>query len=210
MRFRFSKVFESLLKEVAVKNIGIFPGKFKPPHVGHFKTCEVASQENEVVLVLISNKEHEGFTPEQSFNIWNIYRKYLNNIIPFISTPTPVLATYDVASLLNSGETESIPVKSNVKELIQNSKVIESFLNVGNSINLNLYSSPEDQERYKRILKSPFMGRNVLKIDFRPVDRLTSATKFREAIRSKSNIEQFLPDTLSREDKINIINILNG
>lgn len=208
MRFSFSKLFESLLKEISVKNIGIFPGKFKPPHKGHFKTCEVASRENDVVLVLISNKEHEGLTPEQSFNIWNIYKNYLPNIIPFISTPTPVLATYDIASLLNAGELDSVPVKSNVKELIQNSRVIESFLNVGNSINLNLYSSPEDQERYSRILKAPFMGKNVLKIDFKPVDRLTSATKFREAIKTKKNIDSFLPPVLSKEEKINIIKML--
>ena len=208
MRFSFSRIFESLLKEVAVKNIGIFPGKFKPPHRGHFKTCEVASKENDVVLVLISNKEHEGYTPEHSFNIWNIYKKYLPNIVPFITTPTPVLGTYDVAALLNSGDVESFQVKTNVKELIQNSRVIESYLNVGNSIKLNLYSSPEDQDRYSRILKSPFMGKNVLDISFKPVDRLTSATQFRDAIKHKKDLTSFLPEVLSKDDKLNIIKLL--
>jgi cytidyltransferase-like protein len=210
MPFNFYNVYESLLKEIQLRKIGIFPGKFKPPHKGHYRTCEVASKENDIVLVLISSKEHESYTGEQSFNIWNIYKKYLPNIIPFIATPTPVLATYDLANIFNNGEfiPQSINPRSNILELINNSKEVSSYINVGNNIELNLYSSPEDQERYKRMKSEIYIGKTVLDINFKEVDRLTSATKFREAIRTNNNIESFLPSRLDQDDVVNILNIL--
>jgi cytidyltransferase-like protein len=207
MNLEFTNVYESLLKEISVKNIGIFPGKFKPPHKGHFKTCEVASKENDIVVLLISSKEHEGITAETSFNIWNIYKKYIPNIVPYVALPSPVLATYDLVNILNTGSLDQ-PFKSNAKEIIDNSKELESYLNVGNGINVNLYSSPEDQERYMRMKKQPFMGRSVLDIKIRPVARLASATDFRAAITGKGNISSFLPSTLSNEDKLNIVELL--
>jgi cytidyltransferase-like protein len=210
MPFNFYNVYESLLKEIQLRKIGIFPGKFKPPHKGHYRTCEVASKENDIVLVLISSKEHESYTAEQSFNIWSIYKKYLPNIIPFIATPTPVLATYDLANILNNGEfiPQNTSPKSNILELINNSKEVSSYINVGNNIELNLYSSPEDQERYKRMRSETYIGKTVLDINFKEVDRLTSATKFREAIKTNNNVESFLSFRLDQDDIENILNIL--
>jgi len=214
MVYRFARLFEQLLKEIDVKDIGVFPGKFKPPHRGHFKTCKVASSENDMVVVFISNKPHEGYTAEQSFNIWNIYKKYLPNIIPFIATPTPVLACYDLANILNNGVFKPTPnsqqPRSNAGELITHSKVIESYINVGNSVNLNLYSSPEDQERFKNMQKEPYKGNSILKISYKPVDRLTSASEFRKALQTKKDIASFIPPELSPTDKKAVINILNG
>ena len=214
MNYKFEKLIESLLKEVNTKNIGVFPGKFKPPHKGHYKTCEVASKENDIVVVLISDKEHEGYTAEASFIIWNIYKKYLTNIVPFIVRPTPVLACYELANIINNGQyaatQQSTAPKTNIQELIDNSKVIESFINVGNNVNLNLYSSPEDQTRFERMRKEPYMGKSILDINFKPVDRMTSATKFREALKNNGDILSFLPCNISEEDLQQIINILNG
>ena len=54
---KFNKTFnEELLKEIPVIDIGIFPGKFKPPHRGHFKTAKVANSENKIVFILILKK----------------------------------------------------------------------------------------------------------------------------------------------------------
>ena len=213
MVFNYKKLFEQLLKEIDVKNIGFFPGKFKPPHKGHFKTASVAAKQNDVVLILISDKEHEGYTAEKSFNIWSIYKKFIPNIFPYIVTPTPVLACYDLANILNNGEYKASPkspvIKSNANEIVDNVQEIKSYVNVGNNINLNLYSSPEDQSRFNNILKAPYMGRSVMKIEFKPVDRLTSATAFRNALKTKKGINNFLPSNISNDDKLKIINILN-
>lgn len=212
MILSFKNLVETFLKEVDVKNIGIFPGKFKPPHIGHFKTCLKASKENDITFVLISNKKHEGITSEMSFKIWSVFLKYLNNVVPFITTPTPVLGCYELVNTINNGEytSDTGQYKSNIKELIDNSQVLQSFLNVGNNMKVNLYASPEDQERFKNIHKPLYSGKNVLEINFKPVDRVTSASKFREAMKSNNNISSFLPKELSKEDEKEILNILNG
>lgn len=212
MAFSFKDLFETFLKEVDVKNIGIFPGKFKPPHLGHFKTCEEACKDNDITFVLISNKEHDGITPEMSFKIWSIFSKHLQNSVPFIVTPTPVLGCYELVNTLNNDSytSDTNTYKSNVEELIKNSKVLESFLNVGNNMKVNLYSSPEDQQRFRNMNKPLYVGKNVLDINFKPVARVTSASKFREAINQKKDINKFLPNILSKEEKLEIVNIING
>lgn len=211
MVFKFQDVFESFLKEVGVKNIGIFPGKFKPPHAGHFKTCMQACKENDIVLVLISNKMHEGITAEMSFKIWSIYAHHLTSSTPFIATPTPVLGCYELVNMLNNGAhvSETNQPKSNIQELVSNSKVLQSFMNVGNNLKINLYASPEDQERFKNMNKPLYHGKNVLEINFKPVARVTSASEFRQAIQTKQHMQSFLPDVLNKQEKREVLNILN-
>ena len=58
--------------------------------------------------------------------------------------------------------------------------------------------------------KEPYMGKSILDINFKPVDRMTSATKFREALKNQGDILSFLPCNISDEDLQQIINILNG
>lgn len=209
----FVKLFEQLLKEIDVKNVGFFPGKFKPPHRGHFKTCEKACKENDLVLVLISSKEHEGVTAEESLKIWNIYGKYLKDSFPFIVMPTPVLTCFEIVNIINNGSflnKEGKKPLSNAEEVISNNPILDSYINVGNNINVNLYSSPEDRERFKRMSGSLYKGKGVIDINYKPVERLTSASKFRSSIEKNQNIVEFLPDCLSDKDKKLVINILKN
>jgi cytidyltransferase-like protein len=212
MGLSYVEIFEQLLKEVDTKNVGLFPGKFKPPHIGHFKTCEIASKENDIVFVLISSKEHEGITAEKSFNIWSIYKNYLPNIFPFIVTPTPVLACYDIANILNNGEykptkTSQTP-KSNAPDIIESNKELSSYLSVGNNINLNLYSSKEDQSRFKNINTNVYKGKGIIQINLKPIARIASASNLRLALSNNQRIDSFLPKVLKSSDKSKIINIL--
>jgi len=54
-----------------------YPGKFKPPHKGHYQAAtELASRDYITeVIVLISKKTIDGITPEDSLMIWNMYLK---------------------------------------------------------------------------------------------------------------------------------------
>jgi hypothetical protein len=214
---RFNKIFsEELIKEIPVIDIGILPGKFKPPHKGHFKTAKVANDNNKIVFILISSKEHEGVSANISFDIWSIYKKYLPNIELFVVEGAPVGATYELLNLLNNGgqyytptNTSAAP-KTNILELVQQSDMLQTYLNKGNNFVANLYSSPEDQRNYKSAKQEPFSGRNITKINFQPVDRSTSATLFRGALKTQNNltIEAYLPKELSPEDKKAVISIL--
>lgn len=205
---------EELLKEIPVITLGIFPGKFKLPHRGHFKTAEAAARENKAVIVLISEKEHEGFSADQALMIWEIYNRHLPNVEPYVITLTPMIGCYELMNILNNQDfvptkTSSQP-KTNIMSVVESSPTIQTYLNKGNNFKLNLYSSPEDSERFRNAQKEPYTGKNVLGIDFRPVDRLTSATAFRQAIatRNVSEVEKFLPPVLSKEEKKEVINII--
>jgi hypothetical protein len=215
---KFNRTFnEELLKEIPVIDIGIFPGKFKPPHIGHFKTAKVANNKNKIVFILISSKEHEGITPAVSLEIWSIYQKYLPNVELFIIDGSPVAATYEILNILNNGGnyigTKTSPTpKTNITDLIQSSNMLQTYLNKGNNFVVNLYSAPDDVRNYRNSLKEPFSGKNITSINFDKVDRSTSATKFRQTLKTQNifEVEKFLPQELTKEDKNQIINILRN
>ena len=52
-----------------------YPGKFKPPHKGHFEAAKNLASRNYVtsVTIIISKKTIDGITPEDSLTIWNMY-----------------------------------------------------------------------------------------------------------------------------------------
>jgi hypothetical protein len=59
----------------------LYPGKFKPPHKGHFKVAYELASRNYIteVIIIISTKELDGITPEESLQIWNMYLQALPN-----------------------------------------------------------------------------------------------------------------------------------
>lgn len=74
-----------------------YPGKFKPPHKGHFEAAKSLASKEYItkVYVIISSKEIEGITPEESFAIWNMYLDAQPNpkITPRISTEgSPIIS----------------------------------------------------------------------------------------------------------------------
>lgn len=54
-----------------------YPGRFKPPHKGHYLAAtELASRSYiKMVYIIISKKTVDGITPEDSLMIWNMYLK---------------------------------------------------------------------------------------------------------------------------------------
>lgn len=54
-----------------------YPGKFKPPHKGHFEAAKFLASRNYInkVYVVISNVTKYGITPQDSYNIWMEYLK---------------------------------------------------------------------------------------------------------------------------------------
>jgi hypothetical protein len=70
------QVVEDLLNE-ASSDVGpcFYPGKFKPPHKGHFEAAKYLASKNYInkVYVIISNVTKFGITPQDSLNIWKEY-----------------------------------------------------------------------------------------------------------------------------------------
>jgi nicotinic acid mononucleotide adenylyltransferase len=72
------QIAEDILKE-ASSDVGpcFYPGKFKPPHKGHFEAAKYLASKPYInkVYVIISNVTKYGITAEDSFQIW---KQYLN------------------------------------------------------------------------------------------------------------------------------------
>lgn len=71
-----NEIVKDLLAE-ASPDVGpcFFPGKFKPPHKGHFDAAKYLASQNYInrVYVVISNVTKFGITPQDSLYIWNQY-----------------------------------------------------------------------------------------------------------------------------------------
>ncbi len=59
----------NLLLEENNKTIAIFPGAFKPPHIGHYKVVKQLSTLADEVIVLISPNSRDGVSAEESFAV---------------------------------------------------------------------------------------------------------------------------------------------
>jgi cytidyltransferase-like protein len=66
-----------IYEEITKESIALYPGKFKPPHKGHFEVAKQLLNKVDKVEILISSKEVEGITAEQSKAIWELYNKLL-------------------------------------------------------------------------------------------------------------------------------------
>lgn len=75
-----------------VLSVGVFPGAFKPPHVGHFTTAYNACKDNQQVYIFVSDKsrpistKHVGANKKETPDIArysNILKsdKYTNNLL---------------------------------------------------------------------------------------------------------------------------------
>lgn len=53
--------------------VGLFPGAFKPPHKGHFMVVEDLLLQCDEVIILISPKDRENITQQNSVDIWRLY-----------------------------------------------------------------------------------------------------------------------------------------
>tara|TARA_R110000796_G_scaffold47751_5_gene114629 strand:+ start:15110 stop:17209 length:2100 start_codon:yes stop_codon:yes gene_type:complete len=87
-----------ILNEKMGQNIALYPGKFKPPHGGHFNVAKSVLENPGVdkLIVFVSPKVHEGMTPQQAVAVWNVYKKYLPGDVDIrVADITPVRSVYE-------------------------------------------------------------------------------------------------------------------
>ena len=105
----FDKLINEVLNEQPITKVGIFPGAFKPPHLGHFKTVQRMASKNDKAYVFVSNKSRDNITVLQSLQLWDLYREILpKNVIIKVSDMTPVKDTYDLIDEIISWIEENI------------------------------------------------------------------------------------------------------
>ena len=86
------------LLESSTPIVALYPGKFKPPHQGHFNVVQQASKIADEVVVIMSNIPKDEFTPEQSMEVWSLYKDLLpsNVEVKISSKSSPVSEVFDI------------------------------------------------------------------------------------------------------------------
>jgi len=79
-------------------NIALYPGGYKPPHIGHYKAAKIASQKaNVIVFVGISSRDN--ITQDMAVDLWKLYTAEDSNIEIRASKGSPVSDVYDYVEL---------------------------------------------------------------------------------------------------------------
>lgn len=108
-----AKLLGERIAEAIINEPGIcfYPGKFKPPHKGHYEAAKALASKDYItkVYIIISKKVIQGITPEDSLAIWNMYLQAEPNpkITVQISTKESPILT--IINFLNK-DTDTDPV----------------------------------------------------------------------------------------------------
>ena len=125
-----------------------YPGKFKPPHKGHFEAAKALAAKEYItkVYVIISKKVIEGITPEDSLMIWNMYLQ---------AEPNPKI-TVRIS-------TKESPIVTIIDFLSKNPTVDPVYIAVGDD--------EKDDSQYGNALQTQFGDRvEVIQVKERKID----------------------------------------
>lgn len=86
------------LLEQSTPIVALYPGKFKPPHAGHFDVVVKAANIADKVIVIMSNVPKDEFTPEDSMKVWRLYEDILPSNVQIIISrkSSPVSEVFDI------------------------------------------------------------------------------------------------------------------
>lgn len=168
-----------ITEEITEKSIALYPGKFKPPHKGHFEVAKKLLEKVDRVEILISNKEVEGITAEKSKSLWELYNELLGGRL-------------DIKIIQGS------PIKY----------VLDTIEANPNNHYVAVYGKGEE-DRYRNIGKDPrYMNAEVFDGGTTLTDEGNiNATDFRHAILSGKDISRFLPDGVNKQDALAALGI---
>ena len=160
-----------IAEEITRESIALYPGKFKPPHKGHFEVAKQLLEKVDRVEILISSKEVEGITAEKSKAIWELYNRLLGGKLDI--------------KIINES-----PVKY----------VLDTIEANPNNHYVAVYGKGEES-RYRNIGKDPrYMNAEVFDGGTTTSGgENINATDFRNAIKAGEDISRFIPDGINKK-----------
>ena len=118
----------------SLKQIGIFTGKFKPPHIGHYSSILQIAKDNDETYIFVSPKSEGSITGEMATAILKLYFSKKPNIHIHLAEVTPVSSAYEFVEKLGKNKS-------------------------GAHFRVNLYALPEDMNRFGQMEK--WLGENT-------------------------------------------------
>jgi len=171
------------LLEQSTPIVALYPGKFKPPHAGHFDVVNKASTIADEVIVIMSNIPKDEFTPEQSMKVWSLYKDLLpSNVEIKIGTKSsPITDVFDVVKdkstdfivLYGKGERGRYASIERDREKYSNVQIVDAgtFENL-NATDLRTAIRNKDLEDIQKFLPKGIDAKKILSIytqdEFKP------------------------------------------
>lgn len=168
------QIAEDILNE-ASSDVGpcFYPGKFKPPHKGHFEAAKYLASKNYInkVYVIISNVTKFGITPQDSLKIWQEY---------LAAEPNPKISV--------SISKESTPIKDIFSFMAENPDVDPIYVAGGAEEVEGLGYFDSIQKRFPNRVRKETIPDQFGRI---------SATQMRDAVKSGNfeEFQKFIPDS---------------
>jgi len=101
------KIGRTQVPKLNIKTVGIFSGKFKPPHTGHYEAIKKIAEENDEVHVFISRTPMAGISGKEARAALEYYLEDFDNVELHIASVTPVRSGYEFVDAL--GKTQLAP-----------------------------------------------------------------------------------------------------
>ena len=181
------EITKGLLEEKQ-KSIAVFGGGFKPPTKGHLEVVKQALSENPEVdefIILVGKGERGGITQEDSVKVWNIYKRYLPFKVNIVaSTKPPIQAIYNIAKENPEAEVLWVIGARDGNE--------DDFTDIA--------TRTKSMSKYPNLELRTIVTKGGI-----------SGTAARNALQvSKDKFENFIPDSLTPEEKNNIYIMLTN
>ena len=163
--------------------VALYPGKFKPPHAGHFSVVEKASKIADKVIIIMSNISKDEFTAEESMKVWELYKDILPNNVQIVISgkSSPVSEVFDIVKdkstdflvLYGKGERSRYASIERDREKYFNVDIVDAgTFDDLHATDLRKFIRNKDLENIQKFLPANIDAKKVLNIysqnDFKP------------------------------------------
>jgi len=191
----YKKAIDYIQLNEGIGGLSLFPGAFKPPHISHYNEALDATQQNDLVYILIDSSPIDGITGEMSAKVWDIYKNYIEgNII-----------TKECDSIYNT-------VRAVIKGLDSDDIVEDEIANDiirevkdRNLVNITLHTN---DDHFKKL--SVLAGNNISNVLLNDVNVQANSQLMRYALKNndEETFKENLPVALTDADRDSIWSIL--
>jgi cytidyltransferase-like protein len=201
--------------------IALYPGKFKPPHAGHFNVVAKAANIADKVIVIMSQGSKDEFTAEDSMKVWRLYEDLLpDNVQVIISgKASPVSEVFDIIKdkstdfivLYGKGEESRYRAIEKDPNTYPNVKIVDAgnFESL-NATDLRTAIRNKDLEDIKKFLPASIDPKQFLSIytqnEFKPGPILHESFTPQKAPLMKKFVEYACNELEINEPQIGVIN----
>lgn len=165
---KYDLLIEKLLREKnqGVVNVGLYPGSFTPPHLGHFQAVKsMLDNGNKYAIVMVSEKDRQGASGNISEAIWDEhYLPLLGNAMVQYSKISPVKDAADLILLTNGIDGVNNPSPEIVK-------LANRFNKMDKKIIFNVYAGADRLGMYRKSFSKPNYNTGKTAVNFFQTDR---------------------------------------